>query len=181
MPKKIILIDGSNVFHALKEKKKKINYDKFKTFLIDGIDNCSITYYGSRPVPTPSGQLGFLYTLQNLGYSLKILELKIRDSRPVEKGVDAAIVNDLNSIIQDDADCKEVTLVAGDKDYLETLEKLKRKGIKINIAAFESTISPDLRLTANKFISLDLNLPKFEMKEEPQKSAEQRQATSNSS
>lgn len=164
MLKVAILIDGSNLFHGLSRKNLRMNYEKLKEFLLKevGENEYTLTYYGSRPAKTPKSQLGFLFYLQNLGYSLKINILKERmKGRFIEKGVDASIVDDLNSIIHENhsPDCiikiNKVIVVSGDKDYLGTLEKLKREKISICLVGFESSTSTDLRLLADKFISLD--------------------------
>jgi len=53
-------------------------------------------------------------------------------------------------------------LVSGDNDYVGAVEEIKRLGKRVEIASFEHNIkdntkfiSPDLKMIADKFISLD--------------------------
>ncbi len=164
MVEKAILIDGSNLYHSLKRANAKICYEKLRHLLTEGCQSI-VTYYGSRPAKTPKEQLQFLFALQHKGYSLKINTLKKRHGKYVEKGVDAQIVDDLNTILQQ-GKIKEVVIVAGDKDYLGTLQKLQASGVSITIVSFENAISPELRLIANRFIPLNQHLGKILIKKE---------------
>ncbi len=172
--KTAIFIDGSNLFHGVGRKNIRMDYAKLKEFLIKEANTTeiSLTYYGSRPAKTSKPQLNFLFYLQNLGYSLNIKTLKEQgNGRVIEKGVDAAIVDDLNSIIHENSspDCKtkvnKVIIVSGDKDYFGTIEKLKREKIFVCLAGFERDTSTDLRLIADRFISLDKEITLYSQKE----------------
>src|SRR5437870_151396 len=47
-----------------------------------------------------------------------------------------------------------VTLVTGDGDFGFVACKLRRRGIKVEVAAFESNLGEDLKISSNKFIDL---------------------------
>ncbi len=155
MARRIILVDGSNIFHAQEDAEWRIDFKKLKDFLNRDNAECIATYYGSRPAKCPPRQMNFLFHLQHVGYRTEIVVLRERDKR-VEKGVDARIVDDLNTIIQE-GKVEYVVLVSGDGDLKGTIEKMKTKRpeIEITIVSFEKSANLDLRLTAHKFISLD--------------------------
>lgn len=144
-----------------------MDYMKLREFLLEGREReeggYALTYYGSRPAVTLQKQRNFLFALQNFGYNLKISILKERHGQTKEKGVDANIVDDLNSVLQEGG-FETVVLVGGDKDYLGTLEKLKRAKIKIELVSFEDSTSFELRIIANKFISLNKLKDRLELK-----------------
>jgi uncharacterized LabA/DUF88 family protein len=169
MSKVMVLVDGSNVFHSLKRHGWKMNYQEFKNLLCEISEatdsDCTYVYYGSRPANTPSKQKNFLFYLQHLGFDLRISVLKERHGESKEKGVDADIVNDLNTILNEGG-CQTVVLVGGDKDFQGTLEKLKSKKIKIILASFEDSTSFEMRLIAHKFVSLDKSRDRLEVKKE---------------
>ena len=54
-------------------------------------------------------------------------------------------------------------LVSGDNDFAEAVKIVKDRGIRVEIAAFEHTISRDLKLLADKFISLNEILDKIQV------------------
>jgi hypothetical protein len=49
----------------------------------------------------------------------------------------------------------EVTLVAGDGDYVPVLEKLAHRGFAIDVVCWEHVTAPSLRKLARRFIALD--------------------------
>jgi uncharacterized LabA/DUF88 family protein len=155
MARRIILVDGSNIFHGQEGVGWRIDFKKLKDFLNQDSADCIATYYGSRPAKCPPRQMDFLFYLQSIGYRTEIVVLKERDRR-VEKGVDAHMVDDLNTIIQE-GNVSHVVLVSGDGDMKGTIEKMKTKRpeIEITVASFEKCANLDLRLAAHKFVSLD--------------------------
>jgi uncharacterized LabA/DUF88 family protein len=162
--KKAVFIDGSNLFHACRRRGRWIDYEKFKAFLGGDSADCVVTYYCSRPAKTPPKQLRFLYALQDLGYCLRVTILKPRGRSFVEKGVDAAIVDDLNALLLSKDRVDVVAVASGDMDYYRTLRRLKEMGVKVELVAFEDSISTEQRLLADKFISIDKNLDQFELR-----------------
>ncbi|MBF0184836.1 MAG: NYN domain-containing protein [Magnetococcales bacterium] len=47
-----------------------------------------------------------------------------------------------------------VVLVTGDQDFAYLAKKLRRKGIRVEVASVEQTISPELKKAVNNFIDL---------------------------
>ena len=55
-----------------------------------------------------------------------------------------------------------MTLVTGDGDFAFLACKLRRRGIKVEVAAFESNLGEDLKISANKFIDLSRVVKAFD-------------------
>jgi len=74
-----------------------------------------------------------------------------RDGR--EKGVDIALTKEMlvNAFQQN---CDLVILIAGDEDYVELVEEVKRYGQKIWGAFFQNGLSKNLQLSLDAFFSI---------------------------
>jgi uncharacterized LabA/DUF88 family protein len=72
-----------------------------------------------------------------------------------EKQVDAAVIRELlYGASQKSFDC--CVLVAGDRDYLDVVKDVKRLGIVVFVAFFESSIDRELKLEADRFFPLSV-------------------------
>ncbi|HRX55993.1 MAG TPA: NYN domain-containing protein [Verrucomicrobiales bacterium] len=73
-----------------------------------------------------------------------------------EKKIDTDIVAHMieDSYELGDAKVDEITLIAGDADYVPALQKLRKRGFKIDVV-YWSIASKELKAEASKFISLD--------------------------
>ncbi|MEA2053728.1 MAG: NYN domain-containing protein [Candidatus Thermoplasmatota archaeon] len=77
-----------------------------------------------------------------------------KEKRYIEKGVDIALATDMLSLGFTKSYDVGV-LVAGDLDYIKTIEALKKQGIIIEIACFKSAASGELIRCADRYIELD--------------------------
>ena len=162
----MIFIDGSNLFWACKTISFKIDFEKLKNVLADGRYLIRPFYYCAIPEKPNTKQVNFLRMLRYLGFEVVTKTLKRRISSDgriffVEKGVDVALVTDMLSMAFKNA-YDVAVLVSGDNDYIRAVEEIKRLGKRVEIASFEHNpedntkfISADLKMVADKFISLD--------------------------
>ena len=105
--------------------------------------------FGSRPPPNDT-----LWAIANArGFETVVYD---RNFNNREKKVDTSIVTE----IMDDASFRikpttdEITLVAGDVDYVPTVEKLKSRGFTFNVMFWDQA-SRELKAAATKFVSLN--------------------------
>jgi len=167
--KNLIFIDGGNIFHSLKslnkakETKYKIDYLKLSKFLSDKTKSSNLRtyFYTGVPATISDKQMGFLTMLDLLpNFEVKKKTLKIKNGRPIEKGVDVNIVTDmlwsgLNK------HCEHIILVSGDEDLTDAVTKLKENGISLTVAAFKNNSSKKLIRSADNYIDLSEELDKF--------------------
>lgn len=104
--------------------------------------------YGSRPPPNDS----LWEAAKRKGFEVKTFE---RNARNREKKIDTSIathiVADSFTLMKPD---DEVTLVAGDADYVPTVENLRERGFAFHVVFWEHA-SRELKEAASSFTSLD--------------------------
>ncbi|MBI5000512.1 MAG: NYN domain-containing protein [Euryarchaeota archaeon] len=161
-----IFFDGSNLFYALREFNDrnrmsiKINYAKLVEKLATGRPLLRAYYYCSHKVPIDPGVAKFHESLQYSGIQVVAKPLQSRtdmvtgQSYFVEKGIDVALVTDLLCLTWENA-FDTAVLVSGDADFSQTVDRVKYKGKRIEIAAFRGSFSAELRRIADRIIFLD--------------------------
>jgi len=162
----MIFIDGSNLFWACRALSFKIDFEKLVKVLVGNRTLIRPFYYCAVPEKPATKQVNFHRKMRYLGFQVVTKRLKKRSDSTgrtifVEKGVDVALVTDMLSMAFKNA-YDVAILVSGDNDYVGAVEEIKRLGKRVEIASFEHNIkdntkfiSPDLKMIADKFISLD--------------------------
>ncbi|MDQ3848326.1 MAG: NYN domain-containing protein [Thermoproteota archaeon] len=105
--------------------------------------------YGSRPPANDS-----LWSMaEKKGFEVIVHDRSVANK---EKKIDTSIVTDIVSdsyeLMNPDSD--EITLVAGDKDYVPTIERLRKRGFEFHVVFWEHA-ARELKDAASKFISLN--------------------------
>ena len=160
--KVMVFIDGSNVLWASKTLNIKVDYKKLVDELVAGRRLIRPNFYCSIGVPPALQQVKFHDSLRFQGFNVITKPLKRRQKGWVEKGVDVALVTDMLKLAFMNV-YDVCILVSGDNDYAEAVKTIKDRGIRVEIAAFEHTISRELRLLADRFISIDSVIEKIQM------------------
>jgi uncharacterized LabA/DUF88 family protein len=82
-----------------------------------------------------------------------------RNSRDREKGVDDSISTEMmaDSYERMKADSDEITLVAGDADYVPTIENVRKRGFVVNVMFWDHA-ARDLRDAATKSFPMNPHL-----------------------
>lgn len=146
-----IFIDGSNLYHALRNKfgRHDIKFNKFIEKLC-GERYLLRTYYYNvlqDPNQRPDGyrdQREFLDILRKTPYlEVRLGTTKLSQGVPVEKGVDIMLATDLLNFAWNNL-YDVAILVSGDADFAYALQTVKNMGKHIEIAYFESAVSKDL-------------------------------------
>ena len=146
-----IFIDGSNLYHALRDSlgRTDLNFSEFIKKLT-GDRKLFRTYYYNvlqDPVRYPDAsreQQDFLAILRGSPYlEVRLGSMKLSQGTPVEKGVDIMLATDLlrfgwNNLYD------VAILVSGDGDFAYALQTAKNMGKHVEVAYFESHTSKDL-------------------------------------
>ena len=162
MERVAIFIDGSNLYHGLKDTfgKANIDFEKFSQKLCGG-RSLVRTYYYSVPVNRADGearyrdQQRFFTKLQSVPYfEVKLGRLVKRPIGMVEKGVDVKLAVDMlvmafNNIYD------TAILVSGDGDFDSALYGAKNMGKHVENAYFSKGHSDQLKKACDKTILLD--------------------------
>lgn len=146
----MIFIDGSNLYHVLKQNtdKRDLDYKKFSQKLCGDRELIRTYYYNIRQESPDNPKLAesqdrFLNAL----YETEYLEVKLgiwkqRGHTMVEKGVDVMIAADLISHAYEDH-YDTAILVSGDADFYPALQVVKDTGKQVEVAAFDSNLSSE--------------------------------------
>ncbi len=161
-------IDNSNLFIEMKRIAKiayaydaeqifrlRTEFGKLLEVVREGRDIGGTVLVGSRPP-----QADTLWAkLKNMGIQPKIFDRSSVTGR--EKGVDAEVVNAIRDVMEDNAVPGIIALIAGDGDYLSTLERCLKKRWKVEIYFWSNASSSLKRLPGARFFELDQYLPQI--------------------
>lgn len=146
----MIFIDGSNLYHVLKQNTDKhdLDYKRFSEKLTGDRELIRTYYYNIRQESPDNPKLAenqdrFLKALYETAYlEVKLGIWKARGGTMVEKGVDVMIASDL--IMHAYEDHYDVAiLVSGDADFYPALQAVKDIGKQVEVAAFDSNLSAE--------------------------------------
>src|ERR1039458_1137908 len=151
----IVFIDNSNVFHGQMSAGWRIDAKKLNAFLAHGGEIWQTYIFASVSDPPRYEQTNFYKFLKNeMHYEVILFELgrktikcfKCGNARQVrvEKGVDVGVANKMLTLANHRA-FDTAILVAGDKDYLETVKGVKSNGLRVEIIAWRGALSHDLQ------------------------------------
>ena len=155
----MVFIDGSNLYHVLNQhfSRNDLKFGKFAEKLA-GDRELVRTYYYNIKQENGKGaeeQEKFLSALYEIPYlEVKLGIVKQRGDAMVEKGVDMMIgVDILKNAYEDLYD--SAILVSGDGDFYPALQAAKDQGRHVEIAAFDTNISPETARIADLHIKLN--------------------------
>jgi uncharacterized LabA/DUF88 family protein len=160
----MIFIDGSNLYHVLRQNtdKRNLDYKKFAEKLCGDRELIRTYYYNIRQESTSNPKLAesqdrFLNAL----YETEYLEVKLgiwkqRGDTMVEKGVDVMIAADLISHAYEDH-YDTAILVSGDADFYPALQVVKDTGKQVEVAAFDSNLSSEAARASDVLVKFQKN------------------------
>lgn len=157
-----IFIDGSNLYHALRDNigRTDLNFSEFALKLAGDRRLIRTYYYNLQQdlIRNPDGareQLDFLNILRTMPYlEVRLGSLKMSNGVMVEKGVDIMLATDMLHYAWKDL-YDTAILVSGDGDYAYALQTVKNEGKHVEVAYMESHASKDLLELADVRHSLD--------------------------
>lgn len=107
------------------------------------------TLFGSRPPQNDS----VWSAAERRGFQVITYDRNIANhEKKIDTDIVATMIEDSYELLTIGVD--EVTLVAGDSDYVPAIEKLKKRGIPVHVV-FWKHASRELKDVASKFIELD--------------------------
>lgn len=158
----MIFIDGSNLYHVLKQNtdKRDLDYKKFSEKLCGDRELIRTYYYNIRQESADNPSLAesqdrFLNALYETDYlEVKLGIWKPRGNTMVEKGVDVMIAADLISHAYEDH-YDTAILVSGDADFYPALQVVKDTGKQVEVAAFDSNLSSEAARLSDVLVKFD--------------------------
>ncbi len=123
-----------------------------KLFQFAGGDKSEVkraALFGSRPPPNDS----LWDSAKRKGFEVHVYDRSVRNrEKKIDTDIVATMVGDSYEIL--DIKNDEMTLVAGDADYVPAIEKLRARGITLHVV-FWAHAAREIREAATKFVELD--------------------------
>ena len=157
----MVFIDGSNLYHSLKNdtSSTQLHFGKFGAKLAAPDQLHTVYYYNtprvesSDPAKYKDQQRFFARVGDTDGVIIRFGRMKLRNGVQVEKGVDVLLAVDmLKHAFQNDYDT--AILVSGDGDFAELVSAVTNRGKIVKNAAFRSARSEALVKVSHTFIAL---------------------------
>jgi len=161
-----IYIDGSNLYHSLKDEfsRTDLDFEKFCNKLLGGRHLVRIYYYNvsldqTKEPDRYKEQQKFFFRMRRVSYlEMRLGRLIYRNwpnEAPYEKGVDVKLTTDM-LIHGFGGNYDVLVLVSSDSDFVDALQAIKDKGKHVEIALLGPTWACQrLRDVADKVITLD--------------------------
>jgi uncharacterized LabA/DUF88 family protein len=170
-PRVLVLVDESNVGSSVRTAGRGLDWLKLRNFLAapeTGRDLIEMVVYAGLPPAIPTWQEErdkknkFMHWLRANGFMVVT-----KDGSPAEEGHYKANVDVMMAIDAFEL-CSEmrpdvVILVTGDADFAYLAIKLRRHGIRVEVASVEANLGGTLKSAANAVIDLAPLFRTFEM------------------
>ena len=165
----VIIADGDNAFMAAQNFNRKINWHKMRDYLADPKEGREliemVIYLGLPPSKERfeeqrKSKEKFVYWAKSNGFLVVTREGKAKGDG-YESNVDVVMAIDAIELaleIKPDI----IVLVTGDSDFAYLAEKLRRRGIRVEVASVEQSLGSDLKNSANSVVDLTEVFDKFD-------------------
>jgi uncharacterized LabA/DUF88 family protein len=171
-PKLLVLVDESNIGSSVRTAGRGLDWLKLRDFLAGpntGRELIEMVVYAGLPPAIPIWQEErdkknkFMHWLRSNGFMVVT-----KDGSPAEEGRYKANVDVMMAIdaleLSVEMRPDVVILVTGDADFAYLATKLRRRGIRVEVASVAQNLGNILKSTANEVIDLAPLFRTFEMK-----------------
>jgi uncharacterized LabA/DUF88 family protein len=168
--KVLALVDESNLMGSARAFNRRLDWQRLRQYLInadEGREAIEFVVYVGLPPSMPAYQeqrdkkLKFVYWLRTNGFLVLT-----KDGAPTEDGRYKANVDVMMAIdgvaLATEMRPDVVVLVTGDSDFAHLALTLRRRGIRVEVAAIDQMLGNDLRASANGIIALRELFNQFE-------------------
>ena len=152
--KTICFIDNANIFHGQQDVGWRIDWRRFGVYIGRENEIWQTYFFASESHAPRSEETSFYQFLkEQLRWEVVLYQLGRRtisctncnhtEVVPAEKGVDVGLATKMLMLAMNRA-YETAILVAGDRDYLETLKYIKGMGLRVEVVAWAANLSSDL-------------------------------------
>lgn len=163
----LVLVDESNVTTSAKAANRKLDWLKLQEFLLGERELVETVIYAGLPPAMAEWQAErdkknkFLHWLRSHGFLVMTKDGSPAADTHYKANVDVLMAVDaleLALVMEPDV----VVLVTGDADFSHLALQLRRRGIRVEVAATAQTLGAGLKTSANAVIDLSPLLETFE-------------------
>ena len=149
-----VLVDTANMYHSAKSLYRgRLDYRRLLEFTARGRKLVRAIAYIVRSEDvdiTP-----FLDALQAVGFETKVKLLRRRNDGSARGDWDVGISLDALELAPR---VDVISVVSGDGDFAELVDHLVPRGVRVEVFAFEDSVSADLRQRAHAYFPIDRSL-----------------------
>jgi uncharacterized LabA/DUF88 family protein len=169
--KVLVFVDESNVVSSVRTLGRKLDWLKLRDHLANadaGRDLIEMVIYAGLPPPMPEWQSErdkknkFLHWLRCNGFLVVTKDGSPGDGKHYKANVDVLMAIDAVELSMEIRP-EVVVLVTGDADFAHLALQLRRRGIRVEVAATAQTMGTGLKGAANEVIDLVVLFETFEL------------------
>jgi len=155
----LVLVDESNIVSSIRPSGRNLDWQKLREFLAQGRALIEMVVYSGVPPAMPEWQTErdkknkFLHWLRSHGFLVVVKEGSPSEDGRYKANVDVLLAVDAVELARD-MQPEVVVLVTGDADFAPLALHLRRRGIRVEVAAAAPNLGSALKGAANEVIDL---------------------------
>jgi uncharacterized LabA/DUF88 family protein len=149
-----VFVDVANLLYSARTLRMTVDFGKLLDFLRG--NRRLIRAHAYCPTsPQPGDEQMFLQAVKGLGYRITTKNYKTFSSGAKKADLDLDLCMDVVRLVDGRAvDC--IVLVSGDSDFMPMLDYCSDHGVRVEVAAFDESMSATLRQSCDLFINLSM-------------------------